>query len=86
MREKFIATVSHELRTPMNAILGLQQHGCWTVCKNPQALKILNHTRQSADHLLTVINDVLDYSQLQAGNINVQSETFALRKTPLTRF
>jgi CheY-like chemotaxis protein len=51
------------------------------VSDNPQALKILNHTRQSADHLLTVINDVLDYSQLQAGKIKVQSETFALRDT-----
>jgi CheY-like chemotaxis protein len=53
---------------------------------NPQALKILNHTRQSADHLLTVINDVLDYSQLQAGKINVQHETFALRDTVNTAF
>jgi CheY-like chemotaxis protein len=51
------------------------------VPNNPQALKILNHTRQSADHLLTVINDVLDYSQLQAGKINVRAETFALRDT-----
>jgi CheY-like chemotaxis protein len=46
----------------------------------------LNHTRQSADHLLTVINDVLDYSQLQAGKINVQHETFALRDTVNTAF
>jgi CheY-like chemotaxis protein len=56
------------------------------VSGNPQALKILNHTRQSADHLLTVINDVLDYSQLQAGKINVQYETFALRDTVHTAF
>ena len=81
LREQFIATVSHELRTPMNAILGFNNMLLARVSDNPQALKILNHTRQSADHLLTVINDVLDYSQLQAGKIKVQSETFALRDT-----
>jgi His Kinase A (phospho-acceptor) domain len=58
LREQFIATVSHELRTPMNAILGFNNMLLARVPDNPQALKILNHTRQSADHLLTVINDV----------------------------
>jgi CheY-like chemotaxis protein len=86
LREQFIATVSHELRTPMNAILGFNNMLLARVPDNPQALKILNHTRQSADHLLTVINDVLDYSQLQAGKINVQAETFALRDTVNTAF
>ena len=86
LREQFIATVSHELRTPMNAILGFNNMLLARVADNPQALKILNHTRQSADHLLTVINDVLDYSQLQAGKIKVQSETFALRDTVNTAF
>jgi signal transduction histidine kinase/ActR/RegA family two-component response regulator len=86
LREQFIATVSHELRTPMNAILGFNNMLLSRVSDNPQALKILNHTRQSADHLLTVINDVLDYSQLQAGKINVQTETFALRDTVNTAF
>ncbi len=81
LREQFIATVSHELRTPMNAILGFNDILLARVTDNPQAMKILNHTRQSADHLLTVINDVLDYSQLQAGKLKVQSETFALRDT-----
>ncbi len=86
LRAQFIATVSHELRTPMNAILGLNNMLLGRVSDNPQALKILNHTRQSADHLLTVINDVLDDSQLQAGKINVQAETFALRDTVNTAF
>ena len=86
LREQFIAAVSHELRTPMNAILGFNNMLLARVTDNPQALKILNHTRQSADHLLTVINDVLDDSQLQAGKINVQAETFALRDTVNTAF
>jgi signal transduction histidine kinase/ActR/RegA family two-component response regulator len=81
LREQFIATVNHELRTPMHAILGFNQMLLARVADNPKALKILEHTRQSADHLLTVINDVLDDSQLQAGKIHVQAETFALRET-----
>ena len=86
LREQFIATVSHELRTPMNAILGFNEMLLSRTANNPQALKILNHTRQSADHLLTVINDVLDYSQMQVGRIKIHHETFALRDTIQTAF
>ena len=81
MREHFIATVSHELRTPMNAILGFNALLLARVQDKPEALKVLNHTRQSADHLMTVINDILDYSQLQSGQLVIQPETFELRNT-----
>ena len=81
MREHFIATVSHELRTPMNAILGINALLLNQVQGKPEALKVLNHTRQSADHLMTVINDILDYSQLQSGQLVIQPETFELRHT-----
>lgn len=81
MREHFIATVSHELRTPMNAILGFNALLLARLKDKPEALKVLNHTRQSADHLMTVINDILDYSQLQAGQLVIQPETFELRQT-----
>ena len=86
VREHFIATVSHELRTPMNAILGFNAMLLSRVQDRPEALRILNHTRQSADHLLTVINDVLDHSQLQAGQLSIHSETFALRDTVQSAF
>ena len=81
MREHFIATVSHELRTPMNAILGFNALLLARLGDKPEARKVLNHTRQSADHLMTVINDILDYSQSQAGHLVIQPETFELRKT-----
>ncbi len=80
MREHFIATVSHELRTPMNAILGFNALLLSRVQDKPEALKVLKHTRQSADHLMTVINDILDYSQLQTGSLVVQPEVFELRE------
>jgi signal transduction histidine kinase/CheY-like chemotaxis protein len=80
-REQFIATVSHELRTPMNAILGFNTLLLNEVADKPRARQILEHTRQSADHLMTVINDVLDYSQFDAGRLTARAETFALRET-----
>ena len=80
-REQFISTVSHELRTPMNAILGFNTLLLNQVGEKPRARQILEHTRQSADHLMTVINDVLDYSQFDAGRLTARAETFALRQT-----
>lgn len=80
-RELFIANVSHELRTPMNAILGFNALLMQQVQDKPQASKILQLTQQSAEHLLTVINDVLDFSQLQAGKISIHAENFVLQDT-----
>ena len=86
MREHFIASVSHELRTPMNAILGLNSVLLARVQDKPQAHKVLEYTRQSADHLMTVINDVLDYSQFSTGRLRPNPETFALRETVRAAF
>ncbi len=86
MREHFIAIVSHELRTPMNAIVGFNALLLSRVQDRPQALNALQHTRQAADHLMTVIGDILDYSQLQAGKLAVQRETFALREVVMHAF
>jgi len=80
MRAHFVATVSHELRTPMNAILGFNALLLSRLEGHPEARKVLNHTQQSADHLMTVINDILDYSQLEAGELLVQQECFELRQ------
>ncbi|MBM3386617.1 MAG: response regulator [Betaproteobacteria bacterium] len=79
MRELFMSTVSHELRTPMNAILGFNALLMSRVQNKPQALQVLQHTSQSAEHLMTVINDILDYSQLQTGQLEIHPDTFELR-------
>ena len=86
MREHFIATVSHEMRTPMNAILGFNALLLDRVKDKPEALKVFNHTRQSADHLMTVINDILDYSQLQSGQLVMHPETVELRHIAIHAF
>jgi signal transduction histidine kinase/CheY-like chemotaxis protein len=78
--EEFIASVSHEFRTPMNAIMGftelLEEH----IQGSPSALEMHGHMTQSAKHLLTVIDDILDYSQLQKGQLTIRRETFELGK------
>ncbi len=81
IKDNFIALLSHELRTPMNAIIGfsdlLHQH----VQHKPRALELANLVKQSSDHLMTVINDVLDFSLLQRGQLKVQPEPFELMAT-----
>ncbi len=86
VREHFIGLVSHELRTPMNAILGLNGLLLGQVSDKPKAQMVLEHTQRSADHLLSVINDVLDYSQLQSGHINAWIERTDLHQTLRSAF
>ena len=81
MREQFISTISHELRTPMNAIMGFTALLTSHFHDNPGVLKILKHSEHSAEHLMTVINDILDYSQLHTGRLSAHAEKFELRET-----
>ena len=77
-QDEFIASISHELRTPMNAILGFLQ----TV--NPEHIARSSHKEMfgamnnSAQHLLTVINDLLDFSQIQMGKLRVTPRPMSL--------
>ncbi len=86
IRESFIGSVSHELRTPMNAIMGFNSLLLSMVRDKPRALMVLDHTRQSADHLLTVINDVLDYTQFKSGELRAQIEATDLHQTIRSAF
>lgn len=79
MRKDFLATVSHELRTPMNAILGFNTWLRSQVQGKPEALRALQHTCNAAEHLMTVINDTLDYSELQDGQMATHPAVFELR-------
>jgi signal transduction histidine kinase len=80
MREQFISTISHELRTPMNAIMGFTALLTSHFHDDPGVLKILKHSEHSAEHLMTVINDILDYSQLHTGRLSAHAEKFELRE------
>ncbi len=78
-KEKFIANMTHEIRTPMNTIAGFTEQlaqGPLTFNQNEQ----LEMVRKSVDHLLYVINDVLDYSKLQSGKLNLECVGFRLKE------
>ena len=85
-RDRFIASVSHELRTPMNAILGFNGLLLFRHRDHPQLKPLLYQIQQSADHLLTVINDVLDYSQMQSGHLRIRPQTCELREVVQSAF
>jgi signal transduction histidine kinase len=75
-KNEFIASVSHEFRTPMNAIIGFNHLLKDEIKNEKNALELQSHVTKSAEHLLTVIDDILDYSQLQSGNLSIRDEVF----------
>ena len=77
-KDEFIASVGHELRTPMNAILGLNSVLKDQLTQHPQDLERAELIRQSTQRLLTLVNDILDFSQLQAQRMSLGSQPYAL--------
>lgn len=77
-QSEFLANVSHELRTPMNAILGMLE---LTLQEDLSPLKrdYLQTAKDSADSLLLLVNDILDFSRLEAGRFELEPVPFHLR-------
>ncbi len=76
-KSTFIANMSHEIRTPMNAILGIND----LILKESKEEKIRNYAmdmKNSGDILLTIINDVLDISKIEAGKMEIQNNSYNL--------
>jgi signal transduction histidine kinase/ActR/RegA family two-component response regulator len=80
-KDEFIASVGHELRTPMNAILGLNGILRNELAAQPEDTIVVDHIRRSTEQLLQVVNDILDFSQLQAGKLVLHEDEFALKET-----
>ena len=74
-RELFLANMSHEIRTPMNAILGMSQLLAKTVLA-PEQHSYRQAITTSAEHLLVIINDILDLSKLEAGKMTLEEVGF----------
>ena len=79
-KSQFLANISHEIRTPMNAILGYAQLLQRRVDIPAQARRGINTIRSSGDHLLGLINEVLDLSRIEAGRLELDPAPFDLRQ------
>ncbi len=78
-KSDFLSMISHEIRTPMNAIIGLTQ----IILKselNPTQRDFLSKVKFSADSLLVIINDLLDMSKIEAGQLSIETVEFNLEE------
>jgi len=78
-KSAFLANMSHELRTPMNAILGYSQLMQKDASLRPEQREYLNTINRSGEHLLALINDVLEIAKIEARRIVLEPVTFDLR-------
>jgi len=81
MKSKFLASMSHELRTPLNAIVGfsdlLAEETSGTL--NTKQKRFVDHIKQGSAHLLQLINDILDLSKIEAGQLELHTEEFLVQ-------
>lgn len=79
IQREFLANMSHEIRTPMNGIFGMVELVLDTPLSNEQR-DYVETIRSSTQTLLTVLNDVLDFSKMQAGHLHLSQQAFDIRQ------
>lgn len=80
IKEDFLSIMSHELRTPLNAVIGISQL-LQKIPSDEYQNKLINTLGISAKNLHHLINDILDYSKIEAGKVSIHKEPFNLRKS-----
>lgn len=76
----FLSRMSHEIRTPMNGIIGMLTLAEGKLEKDNPAMQYLEKVDELSDHLLSLINDILDMSRIEAGRVELESKLFSLRQ------
>ena len=76
----FLSNMSHEIRTPMNAIIGLDSIALHDPETPPKTREYLEKIGASAEHLLSLINDILDMSRIESGRMTLKNEEFSFSK------
>jgi signal transduction histidine kinase/ActR/RegA family two-component response regulator/uncharacterized protein YihD (DUF1040 family) len=79
VKENFMANMSHEIRTPMNAILGFTNLLQRRPNLDAESKQYIQTIQRSGESLLTIINDILDLSKIEAGMMRIESAPFSLR-------
>ena len=79
-KSEFLANMSHEIRTPMNAIIGLSDLGLHLPALPPKLHDYLTKIHTSSLSLLSILNDILDYSKVEAGRLELEAVDFHLEK------
>ncbi len=78
-KSTFLAAISHEINTPMNGVLGMAKLLSETSL-NQEQLEFTKAIKQSGESLLSIINDVIDFSKIESGSIELQEHNFSLQK------
>lgn len=79
IKSRFLANMSHEIRTPLNGVLGMAQLLAETSLSQNQR-QYVDHMQDAAQILRTLIDDILDYSKLEAGRLSLSEAPFSLKK------
>ena len=75
----FLSQMSHEIRTPMNGIMGMLALARGKLAPQNPAMQYLTKAGELSDHLLSLINDILDMSRIEAGKVELECKAFSLK-------